>query len=89
MYTFVSRLSFTVAAVFTAVILSIGPANAITIDMCVQGGGVVVRCSEQPITREDKVATCPSPGRTDRIWCVGGEYHMWEIIGSGGHSRYR
>ncbi|WP_280391072.1 hypothetical protein [Nocardia wallacei] len=33
-----------------------GPAHAVTISDCVDGGGLVVRCAEQPVTREDRAS---------------------------------
>ncbi|WP_280376877.1 hypothetical protein [Nocardia wallacei] len=65
-----------------------GPAHAVTISDCVDGGGLVVRCAEQPVTREDKIL-CPRPGKAERIWCIGGFYNGLEILEIGGRSRYR
>lgn len=84
----ISRLAFIVAVATAVLVLVTSPASAITIEMCEQSGGIVVRCAEQPVTREDKVM-CPAPGKTIRIWCVGGrEYNGWEIFESSGNSRY-
>jgi hypothetical protein len=85
----ISRLGFISAAATAVLIALTGPAQAIIIEMCEQSGGIVVRYAEQPITREDKIV-CPAPGKTVRIWCIGGaEYSGWEIFESGGNSRYR
>ncbi|WP_338773049.1 hypothetical protein V7968_16400 [Nocardia vulneris] len=70
------------------IMLGIGEAGAVTISDCVDGGGVVVRCAEQPVTQRDKVV-CPAPGKSTRIWCIGGFYHNLEILDWGGDSRYR
>jgi hypothetical protein len=70
-----------------AVIMLAGPANAIRVSDCVDGGGIVVRCAEQPVTRQDKIV-CPRPGKAHRIWCVGGFYNGLEILETGGRSRY-
>ncbi len=88
MRTIVSRLSFLAVSALTAVLLATGEAGAVTIADCVDGGGVVVRCAEQPVTRQDKVV-CPAPGRATRVWCIGGFYSGLEIIDFGGRSRYR
>ncbi|MFG1795190.1 hypothetical protein [Nocardia sp. NPDC049149] len=39
------------------------------------------------MTKKDKTV-CPAPGKTTRIWCVGGFYAGLEILDSGGHTRY-
>jgi hypothetical protein len=83
-----SRFAVLAAAVSAFVALLGGSAQAVTIADCVDGGGIVVRCSERPVTREDKV-TCPAPGKATRIWCVGGFYGGLEIIDFRGDSRYR
>lgn len=73
-----------------ALIIDSGTASAVTISDCVDGGGIVVRCSQQPVTNADKVL-CAVPGKTIRIWCVGGFYgHQgpMEIFDPGGASRY-
>ncbi|MER7449385.1 hypothetical protein ABTW96_03760 [Nocardia beijingensis] len=69
-------------------LLGMGSAEAITISDCVDGGGIVIRCAEQPVTRQDKVA-CPAPGKSTRIWCIGGFYGGLEILDFGGDTRYR
>lgn len=71
-------------------IIGSSTASAVTIADCLHDGGLVLRCSEQPVTNADKVI-CPAPGKTIRIWCVGG---FWgtpatEILDPGGQSRYR
>ncbi|MDE1674686.1 hypothetical protein ACW9HR_26610 [Nocardia gipuzkoensis] len=74
-----------------AMLLGMGSARAITISDCVDGGGVVIRCAEQPVTRQDKV-TCPAPGKTTKLWCFGGFYGYPEplaILEFGGDTRYR
>jgi hypothetical protein len=84
------RLGFIGSAGIAVVLLATGPANAITIEQCTEGGGIVIRCAEQPVTREDKVS-CPAPGKTTRLWCFGGFYghpEPMEILEFGGHSRY-
>lgn len=84
------RLGFVAAVVLTILTLAMGQAGAITIDQCVDGGGIVVRCAEQPITRQDKV-TCPAPGKATKLWCFGGFYgspEPLEILEFGGRSRY-
>ncbi len=91
MRTFVSRLGAIVALVLATMLLGMGTAGAITISDCVDGGGIVIRCAEQPVTRQDKVA-CPAPGKSTRIWCFGGFYgypEPLEILEFGGDSRYR
>ncbi|NUP27549.1 MAG: hypothetical protein HOQ44_12820 [Nocardia sp.] len=75
------------SGVVVALIIAAGPANAVRISDCVDGGGIVVRCSEQPVTREDKIV-CPTPGKATRIWCVGGFYNGLEILEAGDRSRY-
>ncbi|WP_433713233.1 hypothetical protein ACQP2U_02745 [Nocardia sp. CA-084685] len=47
----ISRLAFVVAAATAVLVLVTSPASAITIEMCEQSGGIVVRCAEQPVTR--------------------------------------
>lgn len=84
----ISRLGVIGAAALAFTILFTGPASAVSISDCVDGGGIVVRCAEPPITREDKVM-CPVPGRAERIWCIGGFYHGLEILEFGNRSRYR
>ncbi|GGL46986.1 hypothetical protein [Nocardia jinanensis] len=75
------------SGVIVALIIAAGPANAVRVSDCVDGGGIVVRCSEQPVTREDKIV-CPTPGKAKRIWCIGGFYNGLEILETGGDSRY-
>ncbi|MBF6190462.1 hypothetical protein U3653_20815 [Nocardia sp. CDC186] len=85
----ISRLCFTLATATAIAIFVTGPAHAVTISDCVDGGGIVVRCSTQPVTDADKIA-CPTPGKSTRIWCVGGFYGTppLEILDFGGDSRY-
>jgi hypothetical protein len=87
----ISRIGFIFATGLAGLILATSPANAITIEQCTQGGGIVVRCAEQPVTREDKV-TCPAPGKATKLWCFGGFYghpEPLEILEFDGHSRYQ
>lgn len=89
-----NRLVFVTAAAVALLMLAIGPAEAITIQQCEEAGGVVIRCAEQPVTRNDKV-TCPAPGKTIRLWCVGTRFYTMpdgspmEVFDSGGDSKYR
>lgn len=78
------------ALVGAAIIIGSGTASAVTVSDCINAGGVVIRCSEEPVTNPEKVM-CPAPGKTIRIWCVGGFYghrKAIEIFETGGHSRY-
>lgn len=89
MFTTIRTIASTVL-VGAALVIGSGTASAVTIADCVRDGGMVLRCSEQPVTKSDKIA-CPTPGKTIRIWCVGG---FWgnpkplEIFEHGGESRY-
>ncbi|KAA8880531.1 hypothetical protein F3087_41225 [Nocardia colli] len=77
----------------SALMVAIGPAEAVTIQQCEEAGGVVIRCAEQPVTNNDKVS-CPAPGRTTRLWCVGTVFYAMpdgspmEVFDTGGDSKY-
>ncbi|WP_405164151.1 hypothetical protein OG203_03250 [Nocardia sp. NBC_01499] len=89
----ISRLVLIIASGTAALIFLAGPAAAVTVQQCEEAGGVVIRCAEQPITRNDKVG-CPAPGRTIRLWCVGTRFYSMpdgspmEVLDTGGNSRY-
>lgn len=89
----INRLFFVTAAFVGAVILAIGLAEAVTVQQCEEAGGVVIRCAEQPVTKNDKVA-CPAPGKTIRLWCVGTRFYTnqdgspMEVFDTGGNSKY-
>lgn len=93
MQTAIKRSIFVTAACIAAVMAAIGSAEAVTVQQCEESGGVVIRCAEQPVTKNDKVA-CPAPGKTIRLWCVGTRFYTMpdgspmEVFDTGGNSKY-
>ncbi|MFI6313138.1 hypothetical protein ACIBEK_23810 [Nocardia fusca] len=75
------------SGVIVALIVAAGSANAVRVSDCVDGGGIVVRCSEQPVTREDKIV-CPTPGKANASGASVGSTTGLEILETGGDSRY-
>lgn len=94
MRTNITRRASVLAAITVAFLLGASTADAITISDCVDAGGFVLRCGEEPVTNADKTV-CPAPGRTTRIWCVGSRFYSnpdgsaMEILDPGGSSPYQ
>ncbi len=93
MRTSITRLLVVTVASIAAAMAAIGSAAAVTVQQCEEAGGVVIRCAEQPVTKNDKTA-CPAPGRTIRLWCVGARFYTMpdgspmEVFDTGGNSKY-